>query len=373
MKMMPDATMKHRRTGYVVSLLLMMVMSAMGGTSPRPGEAPAPPPFTVEGLVGFEWYSKAGSKTYPAFHFSVTVDGCRWLIHEECEDKSLYDYDEVYYDGQFLYSLRSFQSVVEDLVRRTGVRGASNVATAITYKGQVFRDEFAHVIGPLWLAYASGCYWPQLTNTQVEPVAVFTSKGPRTSAKGSDGFRSYQPLRQNAVWNCSQEEPHLPLTVAYFSEDGNTNSLYSVLATTNLSGTRVPLQSTFSTFWDEDQAELSPADKVLIRYSIRLTSIRVAAPLSAQPPPLPGLTAIADFRFAKTVGLLGIWSNRWLSEQEATNTAEYARAIGQLRATKTRPRGQLTFRLLVGCTLALPLAVLAKQLFGRRSKKHSTN
>jgi hypothetical protein len=287
------------------------------------------PPFNVEGTVHFEWHTKDGVKTYPDVRFTVTVDGCRWLIHEEAEDKSEYDYNEAFHDGNCVFYVHSIKTAVEAHASKPGALQASNIANSVVMRGNFFRNEFAHSITPIWLAYTSGCYWRSLTNNQADAVATFTSKGPRRPYQGPEPFWNYTPSRQELVVGGWMDGISLPNSVMYLGSGPTrfTNSSYVVQRTTNFNGIVLPSDATLTTYWDPDQLPPGVIPQVLTVYRITLRAVGPASALAAEPPRLPGLSTIEDLRFAKEAAGIPFQSSEWLSEKAVKNSAEYAEAV----------------------------------------------
>ncbi len=76
------------------------------------------------------------------------------------------DYCEVAYDGKNSYYLNNMSS----LVHRT--RSNGNVATAIIRTSEVPQFFFADAAGPLWLAYASKCFFARIKPGDLVPPAA---------------------------------------------------------------------------------------------------------------------------------------------------------------------------------------------------------
>jgi hypothetical protein len=330
------------------------------------------PPYLVEGTLTFSWYTKSEVKEYPSSHFTVRVDGAKWLIHEETEDKSAYDYNEVFCDGRYIYHTLSLKTAAEDRERHTGKREAPNIANCSLYEGHVFRNEFAHAVAPIWLAFASGDYWREVRGSLVEPVVTFTSKGPRSPSRGPEAFFGYNPMFQTAVWQCWPEFPHVPYAVTYFS-GGFTNAIYIVEAVTNFGSTRLPLVASLTTFVDGQQAPVGQPPGILTRYRLSLGAVCRTESLTQQYPQLPGYATFSDYRFGKEAGMLQLAGTKWPSEQEARDSKEFNDGV-KLVDWVTGHRGVSSSRL-VSARIALlliflaPLFVMGARFLGKRKKQ----
>jgi hypothetical protein len=315
-----------RKQGLCAALAFLLGSASAASAANRP-RAPFPA-FMVDGTIVYAEYITASNRPPSLFKFTVHVDGCRWRIHCEPEDKSAYDYQEAYHDGQYTYFLHSIKNVVDELVRRTGERKADNVANALIYEGQVFRNGLAHVIGPIWLMLCSGCYWEHLRGDVVEPVITFTPKGLRNYSLGPrEGIVGYSPVFERAAWRQSDKPPYLPEFVAFLNLAGEgprqTNSVLRVLESTNFYGIIVPVAAVLETLWDADQGRNKRSGEVFTAYTLKVTSVRPGFPMDS-PPKLPGRTTIADFRFIEP-DVMRFDGTNWPSVQAATNSSAFER------------------------------------------------
>mgnify|MGYP001279716334 FL=1 len=148
-------------------------------------------------------------------------------------------------------------------------------------------------------------------------------------------------------------------------------------AVTNFGAKRFPLHATLDTFRDAGNPS-QKQQQILTRYDIRLTSMHSGEHLSDQPPPLPGLSTIADYRFGSHAGMLPLEGDAWPSPEQATNSPMYTNRmrlvmrVDKQYASKSRFTGLI--RVAIACSFAAPLIVTAVVLLRKRrqTKKHIT-
>jgi hypothetical protein len=264
----------------------------------------------VQGIAKMRLYAPDGAMHEQAkISFALTLNGCNWLIrlnrqYEGTNGIHAPDYEEVSCDGTNVYFIDNFRTETEKANKTRKLRG-SNVATGISYKGQVFHNRLIDEAGIIWLTYASGCYLLNNTNGLIEPAMVFDGFGSRY------GPPQHEKLR--ADWTLSATEPLVPMRVVYYGSanrsqergGGNvgrqlypamTNAVYEALSFTNFQGFALPLASSLTLFTRSRPTGDSEDLRVFVVYTVNLViAERIPHPGSFVPV-LPGATALWDAR-----------------------------------------------------------------------------
>jgi len=266
---------------------------------------------------------------YETNQFHITVSGCNWLLRlTPIMPKPYCDYRELSYDGTYVYSVASFEKIIE--AQRTN--RSANVATATITEGPVPHDESVHEAGVLWIMFASSCYLSSVTNQRTEPAITF-------------GVPSWQYSFANrytvkTVFKLQEKTPAVPESLIYFDEGfmrdparsevvtkreapydaGFTNAVYRVLQSTNCGDLRLPTRAILETY--------VPARTVLtetgrfhlnIRYWINVDGVRAqATPNPNFRPKLPGMTMVSDRR--ALAGVPPYLTRQWLTVMQAQQT-----------------------------------------------------
>ena len=278
--------------------------------------------------------------------FNVAVDGCRWLIKTWDPASTLTNgiaYNEVGFDGTNIYSVTAFDTnhIVTLSVRDPAGGGASlqvpsslsksvNNATAVVLPGAFpIPTKVDLFVVPVWLAFASGCYLENATNSSLQPPYAM---GP---------FIDAAKYFVKAEWSWLAAESSFPGRVTYFHDGtlygtrgpmpqappydrGYTGAVYEVVSSTSIGASQVPREFTLTS--------LSPAPAGKTSTDLRVNSIFVgiaervstSSASGVSIPALPGKTYVRDRRVndSDKSGHLYLASNRvWLSEEQARKQA----------------------------------------------------
>ena len=102
--------------------------------------------------------------------FTVQVEGCKWRIRLHSSNGNLLDFFDVANDGKYTSYLESYESVI-NRKRAAGEKVGPNVASALISPLPLPAFTLAHRFAPLWLTYASSCYFSSVgTNRGYSPA-----------------------------------------------------------------------------------------------------------------------------------------------------------------------------------------------------------
>jgi hypothetical protein len=355
---------KSFQSGQALLILMLTVSSLARGQE-----------FEVEGTISTEPLSNQAPND-AATHFKFSCRDCRWLMRLTGTNHTISDYREVSFDGENGYFITSYQSRTRNLTEHVG-----NVADGWIVKGSIVRTVHAIQIGPVWLTYASRCYFQALQTNYAEQALSYNCP-PVFSP-------SFAPPRQPVEWTHFAQFPHFVKQATYFeastppsSSPAITNVLFSVNATTNIGGLLIP---TFAAV--EVQCRKTPGKPEVIhaaRYEVRATTVRSQSTVSSFKPVLPGPTALSDARFLSTAAAisLGIRTN-WPSDDEVRDSPLYSRAvyhkqletegriefqkeIADQQASLVKRNRLRAMLLLLGSLILLTLLIIARRLWMRK-------
>ncbi len=306
--------------------------------------------FCVEGTVKRLAY--LGGQTYrgPNSSFSMNVNGCNWFVRAR-KDQGKYgsDYEEVSYDGTNVYVLLNNKSDVEKQLQM-GAKLGPDIAAAKVYRGEVCNLFEVEEVGPIWLTYASGCYFKSRTNDFVEAAIMQdpisgVQFGPPTHSK------------MRAHWTLSDSNPSFPVRVDYYSEGhvmvrgkavslprpydaGLTSAVYQAGAFTNYLGLDIPLTSSLKIFKMRTNAVANTDLDLIIEFHVELTNVAQRAASFISQPRIPGITLVKDFRDSRGGVLVYYATNNWPTETEIL-TGSYFEEIRRLNTSPHVPGGAL--------------------------------
>ena len=294
--------------------------------------------FEVEGSITYSVAARRGQPTRETSStFVISVNDCKWFVRISNPTKTEFDYREISYDGRQLYYVESFPTRIR-LKQERGEAVGFNEATAWMYKGETFHDEFAHEVGPLWICYASGCFFTNLRTNEMEPVITF---GVSTGVYSSTA----NPFLQRIQREMQPKFPKLPVRVVFLDDgllriskgvtvrreklfaDGFTNAVFEVLRQTNLAGALFPAESRLRVYAPEPFGP-NPTNLALFsEYLIRLTSGTRTSSVTNFQPSLPQKTYLSDARFAEARPIGMISTGQWPSEDFVKQGKQYEQAV----------------------------------------------
>ena len=178
------------------------------------------------------------------------------------------DYDRLTFDGTNLYCFRDMETAYGKFSANMRAAGTpisprnDNRAVA-----DVVGQEVPHLYmdgdGPIWLTYASGCYFEKLTTNVLE----VTWRWGFTNLVGALGPN--KSIRERAIWELQRPAPQLPKSVSYYRDGvGNvTNAQYVVYSYTNFQNLTLPVESSLDVY----RLNPSTSNILLFRYRSTLT------------------------------------------------------------------------------------------------------
>jgi len=265
--------------------------------------------YSFEGAAKMRMVMPSGKmQEQRAVVFKLNVSDCQWRIRfhrdEGTNQINSPDYTEVSSDGVFLYYLSNLESAIANQKKRGANFGVDhNTAVARRYKGELFHMRFVDEVSPIWLAFASGCYFKNRTNDYVEPGFVF------------DSVQEYGPperKRLKSFWRLNEFKPFMPVSVVYIGvgkikgpngdlidrpspyNNGFTNAVYRIISTTNINGVEFPQHSKLEIFRPTSLFDTNSPLIPFITYEMSLTAFLRRTGIFHIQPELPGITAIQD-------------------------------------------------------------------------------
>jgi hypothetical protein len=193
--------------------------------------------YEVDGQIEQTIYSPAGAASVQKSQFTVFVKDCSWLIQTTGLDKSgkpVSIRQTACTNGAEVWEVAG---PVNGGSTAAGHRPLSqNVATIVSNNVPVGQNE-GYYVSHLWLMFASGCYFENLTNNLLTPVY------------DSNASVSVHPeLKRDAKWDLVNGPGSLPSQVVYLDHrrDGHdqdqvsTNAIYMATGVTNAGTIKIP-------------------------------------------------------------------------------------------------------------------------------------
>ena len=331
--------------------------------------------FEVDGVLDYQYWQKDGSKGYhKSISFTLSTDDCQYRIRgksDDAQEGSLYvetgcDGSDVYvyYARDLEASKRGGQSWVLSNDKRTGelMVGNSNEEQAPKNvlndaSGEVYAGRVPHFNGQLheimWLAYASSCYFRNLTNAFLIPIWA-----------QADPVYFINGAKVKGDWTLLSPISKLPSKVVYYSagtkevrvggrlskvkeappyDQGFTNAVYEVGASTNTDIGRIPLTFSFITYAPIVGGRDASLLQKVAECSGRLTALRMGSRPDRFVPAIMPRTRVGDYRVAQLEGnaLTMIYistTNKWSTVDELKHGPGYEKHKTVLKYTQEKPR-----------------------------------
>jgi hypothetical protein len=318
--------------------------------------------------------------------FRLNIKECQWEMFIKIAG-SPEDYRHLVCDGTTTYYLLVHRAAVEAR-KANGQKVGPNVAGATALRRSVPNFFTYDPAGPIWLAYASACYFDRITpspigsSNQLLEIDVASGLG---TASGADV--EYFRVNRPAKWKLLKGSG-LPREVAYFEtgfvqslvsadmtfsrrrmrspySSGFTNSHYTVLRSTNYYGLVLPVEASYKTYWAKSAGRSSNDLWVRIAYYITATNYIKWTGSVITPPLLPGPTLITEARFVEDVvnpksSYSYLAEKRFPTEEQVRASAGYASAPPQRQPTAVTPQNWLS---LIGVALIIGALIPPVLLF----------
>jgi hypothetical protein len=306
--------------------------------------------FQVEGTVAataFDLDGKPSPRMEGSHKFSLCVSNYVWEMTLRLSDETaayyrkrsldtgnsfdMSDYDRLTFDGTNLYCFTDYETVYGKFSAKMRAAGTPIPAGNDNRAGAaVVELEVPHLIegdSQIWLSYASGCYFKNLTTNLLEVIWQWGF------ADIGGHLGPGQSVKRRATWELQQDAPQLPKSVSYFLEDfGNfTNARYVVHSYKNFQNLTLPLESTLDVYRADPRVKSSTNMILSLRYVVRATAFKKLEKGFVFPPPVPVLTIVTDHRFnsptdpAPGVPVPYDVRDRFLTKEEARNSDNYAK------------------------------------------------
>jgi len=319
-------------------------------------------------------------------NFVVVVRGCLWEIRLLPGDTSITDYHYIAYDGSNVYHYANLETGIY-LRRQKGELVGKNSGIATVLKGMIPRFSAAHEANPIWVAFASQCYWRTVKDSRSEPAAVLNANS------GSD-LLPWQVLYQSTHTSFCTNEPFLPERLVYFDDGvfrepgstrrhpyirmpaayavGFTNTIYAAHDFEVMSGLYVPKRSTFITFWPAPKGTDASQLRVMNEYKIIVRGAWLTNVAPVFPIPVPGLTSFVDFRFASELNPIRVQylgRERFLNDAEVRRSREFEIAMLEHATVAAPPPNAGSVRFWTLTALCVITALLAVSVIKNRKEK----
>jgi hypothetical protein len=280
--------------------------------------------FQVDGTVSMTAFDGNGSATpVKTCAFTLNVSNACWELLMTPNDKHGVDYGIISYDGKQLYIFEDIETLVAGMVKKMKEDGGQippsdqlNLGEGSVVNSEIPHDFDVDGAGQIWLAYASTSYFKAIGTNMLEVPWVL---GARKSPIAANDI-----VMRPARWTTQQTSPQLPEKVYYLSESGDfTNGQYEVESYTNFQDLKLPLESSFKVFVQEDKS-----DKLYLYYSYAIiaTAIKALDHSFVFPPAVPVLTSVTDNRFnsatdsSPSTAVTYLTSDNFLTKEEARVT-----------------------------------------------------
>ncbi len=290
--------------------------------------------FTAYGTIeSRSYYINETLASVENFNFEVAVSNCYWdikffptiLTNNSYEAKS---------DGENIYFIHNLSNAIE-LLKKEGKENADNFATGLVVKNQVPHDPFAEGIGPVWLTYASSCYFKNRTSDDVEVMfsrsddRIFLDQVVLQKAKWKLDGALALPIKLD-IFNDGTIFSHRSLEHKYHApyNNGFRIAQFEVLTTTNIEGFSFPASAVFKTFGTKEHGRTKSDLRLVFEHQILLTRISIGAVIDDLPPQVPGITAVTESRFIgeKMNPFSYRCKNRMLTDSEVRKLGEFEKA-----------------------------------------------
>lgn len=348
--------------------------------------------FTVLGSIESKYYDSSERLTHSiVYKFKSIVGNCVWDIKLIPTSPTNVTY-EVKYDGNNIYFIHDSSTLVEK--QRTTGQEIKNVAIALVVKGSVPHDPFAEGIGPVWLAYASSCYFNRKTNDEIEPMFSV-----------ADGLiLQDQIVHLKGAWQLDSSNS-FPTEVRLFNQ-GNLLTFrnlesqgkfkypppydvgfvicqFNVTGVTNLGYLQLPASAHFKVFGTKQKARSNKDLRVVSEHEISCHEISVETLLDDGPPELPGPTLVKDSRFLgeRVAGFSYLTDKRMLTDSEVRNVPQYqtAKRVGLLVPTSfaviphSNSFNPWMSKMILGIMALPPFVLVAFLLLKNRGRSENKN
>lgn len=385
----------RRRLCFIHTVFLLYVCGELLGES-----VPiAPIGYEVHGRLGYRVFTTNGAVLFSvARPFIVTVDGCLWKIRTipQAGDSRGVAYFEVGTDGTNTYALAQRDPNVplregpsklpttgsDQEPKQRGLPRQStlpqNDAVGVITPG-AYPPYAANLAGPLWLAFASHCYFADRhTNTIPQVLGMWGAPGAQTEL---------EPLQ--ASWTLASSPPHLPQRLECFFDDfsgalggmstaGSRSrpfrvALYEAVRTTNFAALLLPAAFRVTIWTRGPTKDGSPTPTRFAEYEGTVARIQIAAPFTSTRPEITAATAVQDHRFPLPAGqgpaqYMITTQRAWLLAcNEVMATKGYARSTHNAEVLR-KAHARLTTKRVMLSTLIIVLTLAPIIALVRRRK-----
>ena len=274
--------------------------------------------YKMDGSVQLEEHSK----------FTVFVRDCSWLIQTALLDKDGKPFlknETACTNGTLICSV---EGGVEKNNAPRGGRGTSGLTVANTYSNNVpVGQDDGYFICHLWLMFASGCYFENITSNRLTP------------AYDSNASVAVNPnLKREARWELINGVGSLPLNITYLEGPfHDTDATYAATGVTNVGNLKIPSGFIFEVRIDNrlskqfapgpiEPGESVPAYRVRKRAIATVMAVQQICTRSELMPQAQGKTMVIDERLAQPTNPTPVFYNfqngvRWVSVEEAKKLA----------------------------------------------------
>ncbi len=302
--------------------------------------------FTAKGVIHSSFFNTDETLLRIEYYaFEVSVSNCFWEIKLNSATNNSY---AAKYDGENIYFIHNLSNAVEAL-RKDGKETGKNIATALVVKSKVPHDPFAEGIGTVWLAYASGCYFKNRTDSQIEPMFSI-----------ADGvILQDQVIYQEATWRLNRTL-FTPTELTVFNdgklltyrrlakaepiryrppyENGFVIAQFKLSASKTIGAREFPTSAVFKIFGTKPNAKSKTDLRLVSEHRISEAQISTETRIDGLPPHLPGETVVTDSRFLgeKVIAFSYHRENQLPGDSDVRKLPEYQRvkALGWIEPVR---------------------------------------
>jgi hypothetical protein len=294
--------------------------------------------FTALGAIKSKFFNLGGVvSSVEDYNFIVSVNKCYWEItlNPTSPTNDIY---KAKFDGTNIYFIHDLSRAV-GAMKKEGKLVGSNIANAMVVRGEVPHDPFAEAIGPIWLTYASMCYFEHRTNDEIEPMFSFSDSvigwDQRFSEKAKWALSSSLQLPESLIMQCDGNRLTINRMVPTYNakykppyDRGFKIVQYRVNSFTNIQGKLFPMTAVFETFGTKKDGISNTDLRTVTEHNIVTFQISNTSDVDNLPPRTPGETAVTDSRFLAdhVIRFAYRCNDRLLTDSEVRQLPQYQKA-----------------------------------------------
>jgi len=343
----------------------------------------------IEGLIEGDYFSRSnffvGRKEAK---FEVWIDDCSWRIQVrflETYDKSkeMVLSLDAYSDGTNIFGIKTFNVNPDGLVtgfepdyaklksvpsqklkEQKATRRLTNEANAWVVSSRMFHDPSFEIICPVWLSFASTCFFEGSDPKEIEPfISLGLSEGIRDNPLKVPVQlvrRANNPEALERVVLYSNGFRNAPAFASRF-----TNAVYEAASFTNYNGRLFPLRSTLSVMLPAMPSKTATNLVMIVKYGINLS--KIGGDIALSRPILPKRSFVYDYRLPK-IGPISYFAdtNNWLTVSDLeTNDVVFPGRVHKVPVREARLKSKPMLWILFLSTITVVSISILALVWGR--------